>query len=103
MQSPTEGHQQLCGGLQQHRRRRNGRGIPSPPGRVDRDHRRLCVGAAHGHCPPRGEADKFTREGKFKGWRPQLLLGSDVGGKTIGIVGMGRIGQAMAGVHGDLT
>jgi glyoxylate reductase len=42
------------------------------------------------------EADKFTREGKFKGWRPQLLLGSDVYGKTIGIVGMGRIGQAMA-------
>ena len=34
--------------------------------------------------------------GKFKGWRPQLLLGSDVYGKTIGIVGMGRIGQAMA-------
>ena len=42
------------------------------------------------------EADKFTRAGKFKGWRPQLLLGSDVYGKTIGIVGMGRIGQAMA-------
>ncbi|NMB16921.1 MAG: D-glycerate dehydrogenase, partial [Firmicutes bacterium] len=42
------------------------------------------------------EADKFTRAGKFKGWRPRLLLGSDIYGKTIGIVGMGRIGQAMA-------
>jgi len=42
------------------------------------------------------EADKFTRAGKFKGWRPRMLLGSDIYGKTIGIVGMGRIGQAMA-------
>ncbi|MGI6037489.1 MAG: 2-hydroxyacid dehydrogenase [Limnochordia bacterium] len=42
------------------------------------------------------EADKFTRAGKFKGWGPLLLLGTDVYGKTIGIVGMGRIGQAVA-------
>ncbi len=42
------------------------------------------------------EADKFTREGKFVGWKPSLLLGHDLYGKTLGIVGMGRIGQAVA-------
>lgn len=42
------------------------------------------------------ESDKFVREGKFTGWKPELLLGYDLYGKTIGIVGMGRIGQAVA-------
>ena len=42
------------------------------------------------------EGDKFTREGRFVGWAPMLLLGHDVHHKTIGIVGFGRIGQAVA-------
>lgn len=42
------------------------------------------------------EADKFTRSGKFTNWGPMLMLGTDVHGKTLGIVGMGRIGQAVA-------
>ena len=42
------------------------------------------------------EADKYTRAGKFQGWGPLLLLGGEVYGKTIGIIGMGRIGQAIA-------
>ncbi|HPC78062.1 MAG TPA: D-glycerate dehydrogenase [bacterium] len=42
------------------------------------------------------EADKFTRAGKYEGWAPMLFLGQDVHGKTLGIVGMGRIGQAVA-------
>ncbi len=42
------------------------------------------------------EADKFTRAGKYEGWAPMLFLGQDVYGKTLGIVGMGRIGQAVA-------
>lgn len=42
------------------------------------------------------EGDKFTRAGKFKGWDPMLLLGSDVYKKTLGIIGFGRIGQAVA-------
>ncbi|ODN31171.1 2-hydroxyacid dehydrogenase [Fervidobacterium thailandense] len=42
------------------------------------------------------EADRFVREGKFVGWKPKLFLGYDLFGKTIGIVGMGRIGQAVA-------
>lgn len=42
------------------------------------------------------EGDRFTRAGKFKGWEPMLLLGQDVYGATLGIVGFGRIGQAVA-------
>ena len=41
------------------------------------------------------EADRFTREGKFDGWGPMMFLGGDVYGKTLGVVGMGRIGQAV--------
>lgn len=42
------------------------------------------------------EGDKFMRAGKYKGWDPMMLLGTDVHGKTLGIVGFGRIGQAVA-------
>ncbi|PNR93977.1 D-glycerate dehydrogenase [Petrotoga sp. 9PWA.NaAc.5.4] len=42
------------------------------------------------------ESDKFTRKGKFEGWKPELFLGSDVYGKTLGIIGFGNIGQAVA-------
>ena len=42
------------------------------------------------------EADKFTRAGKFIGWGPMLMLGQDVSNKTLGIIGAGRIGTAMA-------
>lgn len=42
------------------------------------------------------EADNFTREGKFKKWIPTLLLGQDITGKTLGIIGAGRIGKAFA-------
>jgi glyoxylate reductase len=42
------------------------------------------------------EGDRFVRRGKFKGWRLDLLLGTDLRGKILGIVGMGRIGRAVA-------
>ncbi|MGH7799914.1 MAG: 2-hydroxyacid dehydrogenase [Thermodesulfobacteriota bacterium] len=42
------------------------------------------------------EGDSFLRDGKFIGWRPLLLLGVNVYGKTLGIYGMGRIGTAVA-------
>ena len=42
------------------------------------------------------EGDRFMREGKFRGWAPMLMLGTDIHGKTLGIVGMGKIGQAVA-------
>lgn len=43
-----------------------------------------------------GEAERFTRAGSFSGWEPDLLTGQDIHGRTLGIVGAGRIGQAMA-------
>ncbi|MEK7395308.1 MAG: D-glycerate dehydrogenase [Candidatus Poribacteria bacterium] len=42
------------------------------------------------------EAERFIRAGKFNGWSPTLLLGGDIYGKTLGIVGVGRIGAAVA-------
>jgi glyoxylate reductase len=42
------------------------------------------------------EADRYTREGRFRQWEYMLLLGGDVHGKTLGVVGFGRIGRAMA-------
>lgn len=42
------------------------------------------------------EGDKFVRAGRFRGWEPMLLLGTDLYGATLGIIGFGRIGQAVA-------
>ncbi len=42
------------------------------------------------------EADRYVREGKFTQWEFMLLLGGDIHGKALGIVGFGRIGRAMA-------
>ena len=43
-----------------------------------------------------GEGERIVRAGQWKGWRPNQMLGSKVTGKTLGIIGFGRIGQAMA-------
>ncbi|MBT3220643.1 MAG: D-glycerate dehydrogenase, partial [Proteobacteria bacterium] len=42
------------------------------------------------------EGDRMIRRGEFKGWRPDLLVGHDLFGQKLGIVGMGRIGRATA-------
>src|SRR5205807_10246217 len=43
-----------------------------------------------------GEAETLARSGKWKGWDLDQLVGTDVWGKTLGIVGFGRIGRAVA-------
>ena len=43
-----------------------------------------------------GEGERLVRAGKWAGWHPTQMLGLHVSGKTVGIVGMGRIGQAIA-------
>lgn len=52
----------------------------------------LMLAAAHRVA----ESDRFSRAGKYTGWQPFLLLGQDVYGKTLGVIGMGRIGSALA-------
>lgn len=52
----------------------------------------LLMGLAHRLV----EADTFTRDENYKGWSPTLLLGTDVHHKTLGIIGVGRIGMAVA-------
>ncbi len=42
------------------------------------------------------ESDIFMRNGKFTGWKPMLMLGSSIHGKTLGIIGAGQIGTAFA-------
>ncbi len=42
------------------------------------------------------QADAFTRQKKYKGWELDLFLGKEVTGKYLGIIGMGRIGKAIA-------
>ena len=43
-----------------------------------------------------GEAERFLRAGKYRGWTPFMFTGQDVHHATLGIVGMGRIGRAVA-------
>ncbi|UFJ41413.1 D-glycerate dehydrogenase [Brevibacillus humidisoli] len=42
------------------------------------------------------DGDRFVRNGEWKSWGPMLLTGQDIYGATIGIIGMGRIGEAVA-------
>src|SRR3546814_9643517 len=42
------------------------------------------------------EGEKLVRSGQWAGWSPSGMLGHRIGGKVLGIIGMGRIGQAVA-------
>lgn len=43
-----------------------------------------------------GEGERLLRAGRWRGWEPVQMLGTHVSGKTVGIIGMGRIGRAIA-------
>ena len=47
-------------------------------------------------CRRAGEGERLVRSGMWLGWTPTQMLGTHVTGKRVGIVGMGRIGQAVA-------
>jgi glyoxylate reductase len=52
----------------------------------------MILGSARRIVP----AERFTRENRFKGWQAKMFLGGDVYGKTLGIIGCGEIGSAVA-------
>ncbi|MEP5732054.1 MAG: D-glycerate dehydrogenase [Sulfitobacter sp.] len=47
-------------------------------------------------CRRAGQGERMVRAGHWEGWHPTQLLGMHLSGKTLGVVGMGRIGQAIA-------
>ncbi|MFP7671935.1 2-hydroxyacid dehydrogenase [Marivita sp. S0852] len=47
-------------------------------------------------CRRAGEGERMLRKGEWNGWHPVQMLGLHMSGKTLGVVGMGRIGQAIA-------
>ncbi len=47
-------------------------------------------------CRRAGEGERMVRAGQWEGWHPTQLLGLHMSGKMLGVVGMGRIGQAIA-------
>ena len=44
------------------------------------------------------EGDRYIRKGKYKGWAPMVLIGTDMRGKTLGLIGAGHIGEYL-GLH----
>jgi len=56
----------------------------------------IAFGLILGASRRMGEAERLVRKGEWKSWGPTLLLGHDVYGTTLGIVGLGRIGKAVA-------
>lgn len=70
--------------------------VVNTPGVLDNTTADLAFGLLLAAARRIVEADKFVREGKWTRFTFDLLVGTDLGGKTLGIIGMGRIGQAMA-------
>jgi glyoxylate reductase len=76
--------------------RRAGAAVTNTPGVLTRATAELAWALLFAAARRVPEGDALTRSGGFRGWGPMLLLGTDVSGKTLGIVGAGRIGTAMA-------
>ncbi len=70
--------------------------VTNTPGVLDETTADLAFGLLLSCARRIVEADCFVRNGNWSGWLPDLMLGVDVQGKTLGIVGFGRIGKAMA-------
>lgn len=70
--------------------------VTNTPGALTESTADLAMGMMISAARRMVEGDKFTRECKFEGWGPSMFLGQDVHGKTLGIIGLGRIGQAVA-------
>lgn len=70
--------------------------VGNTPGVLTRATAELAVALSFAAARRIVEADSFMRAGKFRGWLPTLFMGELLGGKTVGIIGAGRIGSAYA-------
>ena len=74
------------------------RGIPvtTTPGVLDNATAEMAMMLILCAARRANEGFRLVREDRWEGWTPTMLLGTEVSGKRLGIVGMGRIGQAVA-------
>lgn len=70
--------------------------VTNTPGVLTEDTADMVMGLIISVPRRLAEGEKFVRAGKWRGWAPTGMLGHRVNGKKLGIVGMGRIGQAIA-------
>lgn len=70
--------------------------VSNTPGVLTESVAELTIGLIFAVAKRIVEADEFIRRGKFVGWAPMLFLGSDLKEKTLGIIGLGRIGCEVA-------
>ncbi|MBU1196926.1 D-glycerate dehydrogenase [Candidatus Micrarchaeota archaeon] len=80
------------------------RGIPvtNTPGALTETTADMTMGLIIAAARRIVEGDKYTRECKYDGWGPSFFLGNEVHGKTLGVIGMGKIGTALSrrAIHG---
>jgi len=70
--------------------------VTNTPGVLDETTADLAFGLLLSSARRIAEADRFIRAEGWRRWQPELMLGTDVHGKTLGLIGYGRIGKAMA-------
>jgi hydroxypyruvate reductase 1 len=70
--------------------------VGNTPGVLTETTAEMAVALTFAAARRTGEAERFLRAGRFGGWLPDLFLGERLHGKTVGIVGAGRIGTAYA-------
>lgn len=76
--------------------RRAGIAVTNTPGAVTDATADLAVTLLLMTARRAGEGERLVRSGQWQGWHPTQMLGTSVTGKTLGVVGMGRIGRAIA-------
>ncbi len=70
--------------------------VTNAPGMLDETTADLAFALLLATARQLPQAERFLREGRFHGWTPFMFAGGDVHGRTLGIVGLGRIGRAVA-------
>jgi hydroxypyruvate reductase 1 len=75
---------------------RNGIFVGNTPGVLTEATAEMAVALVFAAARRTGEAERFMRAGKYEGWLPTLFMGELLWRKTLGVVGVGRIGAAFA-------